>query len=62
MNRMDRTFARLKTTGEKALIAYIMAGDPSLADTESLVLQLEKAGADIIVRSDCGWAGDSKGC
>ena len=48
MNRIDITFARLKASGEKALIAYIMAGDPSLADTESLVLQLEKAGADII--------------
>jgi tryptophan synthase alpha chain len=33
MNRIDTTFARLKANGEKALIAYIMAGDPSLADT-----------------------------
>jgi tryptophan synthase alpha chain len=33
---------------EKALIAYIMAGDPSLEDTESYVLQLADAGADII--------------
>lgn len=41
-------FARLKASAEKALIAYVMAGDPSLADTESLVLQLEKAGADIV--------------
>lgn len=48
MNRIDTTFARLKANGEKALIAYIMAGDPSLADTETLVPALEKAGADII--------------
>jgi tryptophan synthase alpha chain len=48
MNRIDTTFARLKADGEKALIAYIMAGDPSLADTEALVLELERAGADII--------------
>jgi tryptophan synthase alpha chain len=48
MNRIDTTFARLKANGEKALIAYIMAGDPSLADTEALVLELERAGADII--------------
>jgi tryptophan synthase alpha chain len=34
--------------GEKALIAYIMAGDPSLQDTEALVLELERAGADVI--------------
>ena len=48
MSRLDATFARLKAKGEKALIAYIMAGDPSLQDTESLVLELERAGADII--------------
>ena len=33
---------------EKALITYLMAGDPGLAETEQLVLELEKAGADII--------------
>ena len=48
MNRNDSTFARLKGKGEKALIAYIMAGDPSLADTEALVMELEQSGADII--------------
>ncbi|MCP9460424.1 MAG: tryptophan synthase subunit alpha [Nitrospira sp.] len=48
MNRLDATFARLKEKGEKALIAYIMAGDPSLQDTERLVLALEQAGADVI--------------
>jgi len=35
-------------SGHKALITYITAGDPSLAATEKLVYQLEKAGADII--------------
>lgn len=48
MNRLDATFSGLKARGEKALIAYIMAGDPSLPDTERLVLELERAGADII--------------
>ncbi len=48
MNRLDSTFQRLKVKGEKALIAYLMAGDPSLQDTETLVLELERAGADII--------------
>ena len=48
MNRIDATFKRLRAEGEKALIAYLMAGDPSLQDTETLVLELEKAGADII--------------
>ena len=48
MNRIDTTFARLKANGEKALVAYIMAGDPSLRDTEELVPALERAGADLI--------------
>ena len=48
MNRLDQTFGRLKAKGEKALITYIMAGDPSLQETEQLVLELERAGADII--------------
>lgn len=47
-SRLDATFQRLKTQGQKALITYLMAGDPSLTDTEQLVLELEKAGADII--------------
>ena len=46
--RLDQTFARLKARGQKALITYLMAGDPSVAETEQLVLELEKAGADII--------------
>ncbi len=47
-NRLDARFAELKARGERALIAYIMAGDPSLSDTERLVLELERAGADIV--------------
>ena len=47
-SRLDRTFRRLKDQREKALIAYLMAGDPSLAETEQLVLELGKAGADVI--------------
>jgi tryptophan synthase alpha chain len=48
MNRLDATFARLRAKNEKALIPYIMAGDPSLQESEALVLELERAGADII--------------
>ncbi|HEV2171980.1 MAG TPA: tryptophan synthase subunit alpha [Nitrospira sp.] len=47
-SRIDQTFIRLRQRHEAALIAYVMAGDPSLAETEQLVLELEKAGADII--------------
>ena len=35
-----------KTT--KPLIAFIMAGDPSLAATEKLALEIDRAGADIL--------------
>ncbi len=47
-SKLDRTFAQLKKRGEKALITYVMAGDPSLQETEQLVVELEQAGADII--------------
>jgi tryptophan synthase alpha chain len=47
-NRIQETFAALKRKGEKALIPYIMAGDPSLKMTESLVLALAEGGADLI--------------
>ncbi len=48
MNRLESTFERLRARGEKALITYLMAGDPSLQDTETLVLEVERGGADII--------------
>jgi tryptophan synthase alpha chain len=47
-NRIDQCFAALRARNEKAFIAYICAGDPSLARTVDLVLALEKAGTDII--------------
>lgn len=47
-NRITATFDRLRRRGETALIPYIMAGDPSLAETEALVPALERAGADLI--------------
>jgi len=48
MNRIQQTFERLSREGKTALIPYIMAGDPSLSITESLVCELEAAGADLI--------------
>jgi tryptophan synthase alpha chain len=47
-NRIQQTFETLHAKGQKALIPYIMAGDPTLAVTESLVLALEQGGADLI--------------
>jgi tryptophan synthase alpha chain len=48
MNRIDRRFQALAEKGRKAFIPYITAGDPTLAHTARIVLELEKAGADII--------------
>lgn len=48
MSRIDKTFERLRSKKEAALIPYIMAGDPYLERTEELVLTLAQSGADII--------------
>jgi len=48
LNRIDQTFERLRSNGRKGFIAYIGAGDPNLAATETLTLALEKAGVDIL--------------
>ncbi|MBE9502658.1 MAG: tryptophan synthase subunit alpha [Proteobacteria bacterium] len=48
MNRIDERFKKLESKDEKALITYIMAGDPSLKVTEDLIYAVEEAGADII--------------
>src|SRR5436190_8149273 len=46
--RIDETFTRLRERGERALVVYVMAGDPSLAETRRLVVEAEQRGADII--------------
>jgi tryptophan synthase alpha chain len=48
MNRIDARFEALRKRGETAFIPYVTAGDPSLDATAALVLELEKAGSDII--------------
>lgn len=48
MNRIDAKFARLKEENRKALITFITAGDAGYETTEKAVLEMEKAGADII--------------
>ncbi len=48
MNRIERTFARLREEGMRALIAYLTAGDPHPSRTVELILALERGGADII--------------
>jgi tryptophan synthase alpha chain len=48
VSNIEKVFTELKERGEKAFIPFITAGDPTLDITEALVLELEKAGADII--------------
>lgn len=48
MSRISAIFKRLKRKDEKALIPYIMAGDPDMELTEELVLEMERSGGDII--------------
>jgi len=48
MSKIKNTFNRLKKKNETALIPYIMAGDPDLATTRALILEMDKAGCDII--------------
>lgn len=48
MGRIDAVFAALAEKNRKALVTFITAGDPDLATTESLILELERAGADLI--------------
>jgi tryptophan synthase alpha chain len=47
-NRIDEAFSRLRKANEAALIPFITAGDPDLATTRALILELVKNGADII--------------
>ncbi|MBP2019291.1 tryptophan synthase alpha chain [Symbiobacterium terraclitae] len=48
MSRIAGRFAALRSRGEKGLIAYIAAGDPSLATTRRLVHALAEAGVDMV--------------
>jgi tryptophan synthase alpha chain len=48
VTRIDRVFKRLKAKGEKALIPFITAGDPDLATSRELALEMAARGADIL--------------
>ncbi len=47
-SRLAATFADLRARGERALVAYLTAGDPSLVATERLVREAAARGADVI--------------
>ena len=46
--RIGKQFERLRAKGELGIVAYVTAGDPTLAATHQIVLSLAEAGADVI--------------
>lgn len=48
MTRIDRRFAALRAKGQKAFVAYIMAGDPDRQTSMRIMRGLPQAGVDII--------------
>lgn len=48
MSRITPTFERLRRAGRRGFIAYLTAGDPSLAYTREYVRRLADAGADLV--------------
>jgi tryptophan synthase alpha chain len=48
MNRIVERFDKLKAAGQKGLVVYIGAGDPTLEATRQLALAFDKAGVDVL--------------
>ncbi len=48
MNRINKKFKELKLKNQKAFIAFITCGDPSLKETGKIAAALERAGVDIL--------------
>ena len=48
MGRIEDAFINLKQHGRKGFIPFITAGDPDLATTEQILIELSRAGATVI--------------
>jgi tryptophan synthase alpha chain len=48
VSNISKTFEDLRREGKRALIPFITAGDPDLATTRALLIELAQSGADII--------------
>src|SRR5713226_8250126 len=46
--RIGQRFEQLRAKGELGIVAYVTAGDPTLAATGKIVLALAEAGADVV--------------
>jgi tryptophan synthase alpha chain len=48
MSRLGSVFKKTKSRGRPSLVAYLMAGDPSLEETELFARACERGGIDVI--------------
>ncbi|HSV73644.1 MAG TPA: tryptophan synthase subunit alpha [Chthonomonadales bacterium] len=48
MNRLEALFGALRARGERALVCYVVAGDPSLECVPDLLRAVEDGGADVV--------------
>ena len=48
MNRIEKTFAELRKAGRKALVGYLTAGDPTIAESERNIQEALENGLDIL--------------
>ena len=48
MSRLQERYSALQAAGKKAVVPYVVAGDPSVAGTVPLMHRLVEAGADVI--------------
>ncbi len=48
MNRIQKKFDQLKRQNQKALIGFIVCGDPDIETSKEIILQICEAGVDII--------------
>ena len=51
MNRLTKKLKELKAENKKALVAYLVAGDPDIESTLSLMKLFIESGVDIIAVS-----------
>jgi tryptophan synthase alpha chain len=48
MGRLEEVFAKRRAAGQKALVAYLCMGDPSVEESIELALLAAQAGADVL--------------
>ncbi len=48
MSRVSKRFAGLKAKGEGGLVCFVTVGDPDIDTTRRIVLELDRAGADVV--------------